>query len=192
MDIFSTYLYETKNEELADRLLKPCKDVLKKIKQNTRYINGKTTYYNQGIIKEYKIFNLLYEFIDKHFNRYLEIIGCNGENTKFVITDIWISEMNKNAIHGIHTHTPYSIISGNFYINVPNNSADIVFKSYEMFNDVFTSLVKTKDNKYNSNSFFMKAEKGKMLLWPSNLPHEVPLNNSNGRIAISFNIGKAT
>jgi len=189
MEIFSTLLQIDKDELVADKILDVCKKILSETPLDDRYKFGKTTFFNLELIEKYKEeFNPLYNFIFKNAFEYCSKLEMkNISNIK--INAIWISEMYKYGSHKIHSHNNYSELSGNFYVDVKPNSADIVFNRHEFMSDPLTDYEYENYTKYNSNEWKIPAEKGKILIWKSDIPHSVDLNMSDSRIAISFNLG---
>jgi|TARA_B100000131_G_scaffold162261_1_gene156935 uncharacterized protein (TIGR02466 family) len=90
-----------------------------------------------------------------------------------------------------HYH-PRSTLSGVLWIKTPDNSGDILFESPHEFNrfnelDCYTDEFKNETNFYNTYRFSPKE--GKMLIFPSDLQHQVNPNKSKeDRISYSFNI----
>lgn len=188
MNIFPTYLHINNNLNLANNLLPVCKQILSEINFNKDYPNGKTTYFNMNVINKYNHFEELYDYISKELNTFLSDMKVNHNNLKLKIQDIWLSEMYRNGFHPLHTHSPGSIISGNFYVYTQENSADLIFRRPDWDTDPF-KLLGVETSEYTSHLYKLKAETGKIVMWKSDLPHEVKNNQSDCRIAISFNIG---
>ena len=187
MNIFPTYLHIDNNLNLANKLLPICKELLSNIDLNENYPNGKTSYFDNTILNKYN-FKELNDYIAKELNTFFDNINVSHINIKLKINDIWVSEMYKNGFHPLHTHSPGSIISGNFYVSSPKNSADLIFRRPDWNTDPF-KLLNLENNEYTSNLYKLKAETGKLIMWKSDLLHEVINNQSSSRIAISFNIG---
>ena len=187
MNIFPTYLHIDNNLNLANKLLPICKELLSNIDLNENYPNGKTSYFDNTILNKYN-FKELNDYIAKELNTFFDNINVSHINIKLKINDIWVSEMYKNGFHPLHTHSPGSIISGNFYVSSPENSADLIFRRPDWNTDPF-KLLNLENNEYTSNLYKLKAETGKLIMWKSDLLHEVINNQSSSRIAISFNIG---
>ena len=188
MDLFTTYIQIDKDELVADKVLAASKKVLSETPVDDRYEFGKTTFYNQNLIEKYnEEFKPLYDFILKNAFEYCNKIGLkNISNIK--IKSIWISEMYKYGSHKLHSHNNYSELSGNFYVDVKPNSSDIIFNRHEFIADPLTKYEYENYNQYNYNEWRMPAEKGKILIWKSDLPHSVDFNKSDSRIAVSFNL----
>tara|TARA_Y100001937_G_scaffold126412_1_gene195630 strand:- start:616 stop:1203 length:588 start_codon:yes stop_codon:yes gene_type:complete len=187
MDLFTTYLQRDKNESIADDVLEPCKSILSKVKKDDRYQYGKTSYYDISLWNEQNDkFNSLYDFIFKNAFAYCEKLQILNVE-KVSVQSIWVSEMYKYGQHKVHGHAGYCDLSGNFYVHVEPNSADIIFHRHEFINDPMDFKFK-EYTRYNSNEWRFPAEKGGILIWKSDLPHSVDLNMSSSRIAISFNL----
>lgn len=112
-----------------------------------------------------------------------------NENYKIKMQNLWINENYKNCINAQHVH-PRSNFSGIYYVQVPENSGELVFtrgdKSVTMMldNDMFAK------NDLSFNSIFkIQPLKNQMILFPSHLIHGVlPNNNDEPRISVAFNV----
>ena len=95
---------------------------------------------------------------------------------------------NFNTLH----HHPNCNLSGVLWIKASKNSGNIVFESPEIFNrykelDSYSDEFRCNSNAYMS--YYFTPKEGNILIFPSNLHHEVRENKSNGdRISYSFNI----
>ena len=90
-----------------------------------------------------------------------------------------------------HCH-PISDLSGVLWIKAPKNSGNIVFESPEIFNRYRELDSYSDEFRYDSNvymTYYFTPKEGNILIFPSNLQHEVKENKSNeDRISYSFNI----
>ena len=85
--------------------------------------------------------------------------------------EFWFNAATNGESTGMHNHNEHAILSGVFYLKIPKNSANLFFKSGK------------------NNDLEMEVETGKMILFPSELDHYVPLNKSSEtRISLSFNL----
>ena len=90
-----------------------------------------------------------------------------------------------------HSH-PRSHLSGVLWIKTPKNCGNIVFESPEIFNryqelDSYSDEFRSNSNNYMTYYFIPKE--GNVLIFSSNLQHEVKENKSDeDRISYSFNI----
>ena len=95
---------------------------------------------------------------------------------------------NFNTLH----HHPNCNLSGVLWIKTPENCGNIVFESPEIFNRYKELDSYSDEFKHNSNvymTYYFPPKEGSILIFPSNLQHEVKENKSNeDRISYSFNI----
>jgi len=113
---------------------------------------------------------------------YLDFVGKKYKK-KFSILNLWININGYNTLNETHTH-PGSYISGVFYVRGGDKQGDICFENPLKYINQYI---------YGVPSFFefdinYKPETGKLLLFPSSLPHSVLPNETNiDRISIAFN-----
>jgi uncharacterized protein (TIGR02466 family) len=188
MDLFKYYLHTNTDEKLAEYLYPFSKQLLSETPLDERYPEGKTTYFYQNkpslLKKELKTF---YQFIFENAKQYLNIMEVDTKKYTVELNTVWFSEMYKNGLHEIHVHQGDDI-SGNFYIYTEQGSSNIRFYRPDFHYNTFTNIKFEKNNSYNSNIWEIPPEKGRLLMWQSNLLHSVERNLTNSRIAISFNL----
>ena len=173
IDLFRTTLYTNENVELAKSLLEPCKTVLKETSFHEDYLYGKTTFFDDDLLKKHndKFINF-YKYVSQQALIYIKQLKLDLKpETKLKFTSVWISEMYKHGSHGSHTHHG-SFLSGNYDYNF----------------DPFCEVSKKEENPTNNYMVPYKVEEGHLLLWKANVPHSVPQNHSDSRITISFNL----
>ena len=138
------------------------------------------TQYNQSTLEYIRE----WDFIFKDFN------------PNFFIPELWINISPPGAYQEIHHHilspttgfSPYPLFSGVFYIDVKENSGDLVLKSPTSQNLNNIPLTPKHKNKFN-----ITPKNQNLILFPSFLEHLVSQNKSNqDRISISFNIKYTT
>ena len=123
--------------------------------------------------------------IEKQANSFAkEIELCQ----KVKLRNLWININGYKDLNTRHTH-PNCLISGVFYVKVPDESSRIRF-FHPSFHLMMREWRKTlKFNNYTSSIWDINPQKGRLLLFPSWLEHEVSANLSQeNRISISFNI----
>jgi uncharacterized protein (TIGR02466 family) len=105
------------------------------------------------------------------------------------ITNMWANITNPNSRGNMHVH-PNCLLSGLVYIKTPKNCGPTMFASPRR-------LLKNLEPKYlqkndlNSDFIIIPAEKGRMLIWPSHIPHAVErgtADETEDRITLPFNI----
>jgi len=114
-------------------------------------------------------------------------IGCNFDTD---LNTLWYNVNRKHNYNQTHNH-PNSVVSGVYYLETPKDSGRIVFDtpdkglSYNFFNNSLFS----KFNEYNSSKYYIKPNKGLLILFPSHIDHYVePNNNDEPRISLAFNV----
>jgi uncharacterized protein (TIGR02466 family) len=104
------------------------------------------------------------------------------------ITNMWANIANPNRRHSMHMH-PNCLLSGLVYIKTPKHCGPTVFASPRMLTKNLEPAY-FKKNEFNSDVFIIPAEKGRMLIWPSHVPHAVEqgtANETEERIVVAFN-----
>jgi len=124
--------------------------------------------------------------IHAHICKYqLEICGMEMQN--FYITDSWIARTPPGGKHIVHNH-PNSILSGTFYLSVPNNSALVFYSEVEMFKNFKFWFDYSKETDYNRTAYRIPVQNSDIIIFPSWLNHGVEVNQSTeDRIVIGFN-----
>jgi uncharacterized protein (TIGR02466 family) len=105
------------------------------------------------------------------------------------ITNMWANIANPNRRHNMHMH-PNCFLSGLVYIKTPQNCGPTAFASPRFLSKNLEPSY-FKKNDLNSDVFIMPAEKGRMVIWPSHMPHAVEqgtANETEERIVVAFNI----
>lgn len=188
MDLFTREIHNVFNKELAKELYPTCREILDNTKEDSRYLFGKTTFWQQSIMKEnmYK-FNNFFKFVDREAKKFLDKLDIDIEDKEIHITDFWVSEMYKGGSHSTHVHSPENHLSGNFYIHAEPNSSNIVF-TRDMHGDLLHFIKRKKLTKYNTTEWSFPPEPGRLLMWESDLMHSVEQNQSDSRISLTFNL----
>ena len=121
-------------------------------------------------------------FIEAKLHKFVTEIMASTD--KLVITQSWLNKNKKGESHHEHVH-PNSMVSGVWYPQIHEQLPPIQFRSRGQ-RDV--SLQTEKYNTFNSATFLLPMKRGELILFPSNLTHSVPVNNSEEeRISLSFN-----
>ena len=121
-------------------------------------------------------------FIETKLNQFVSQIY--GSDDRLVITQSWLNRNGKGESHHEHTH-PNSMISGVWYPQIHEQLPPIEFRNRSQ-RDVVLSI--QRYNTFNSQTFLLPIKRGELILFPSNLTHGVPPNQSDEeRISLSFN-----
>jgi uncharacterized protein (TIGR02466 family) len=112
-----------------------------------------------------------------------------GEKLPWSIKEIWVNVLEPGGRQAVHTHAN-SFISGVVYLTKSHPSANIVFHKNLGGNEfIFSNHNKrARIGPYNGSKWVMpEISAGDLVLFPSYLLHEVPTNQGEQRISISFN-----
>jgi uncharacterized protein (TIGR02466 family) len=126
--------------------------------------------------------NKIKNFCGESITKYTEKI-LNSKQ-RLVITQCWTNKNPPGAKHHEHVH-PNSIVSGVFFFKIGGKLPPIQFaKSIQGA----MKLDPVKYNNVNAESFLLPCVPGELILFPSNLKHAVPINQSTEtRYSMSFN-----
>ena len=122
------------------------------------------------------------QFIEVKLKEY--VVNIMGSDSEMVITQSWLNKNGKGESHHEHKH-PNSMISGVWYPQIHEKLPPIQFRTIRQ-RDV--SLSTKKYNHFNGATFMLPLRKGELIIFPSDLIHSVPANQSDeDRISLSFN-----
>jgi len=121
----------------------------------------------------------------------LEEFGAHlfGETLDWSIKELWANVLEKGGQQSLHNHAN-SFISGVIYLTQPHPSTHLIFhKAIGTPNFVFSNQHQTtKFGPYNGGKWMIpKLSPGDLVLFPSYLLHEVPINHGERRITLAFN-----
>lgn len=136
-------------------------------------------------------------FFEPSFAKYYDFIFRHIMNSlpyptaRVGMGNMWININLRGDYNEIHDH-PDSLLSGVFWIKIPENSGVIEFKSPKSFPYHFLYQNAHPQLKKECNydiSVQAIPREGTILLFPSDLEHKVTSNESNeDRISIAFNL----
>jgi len=148
---------------------------------NTNKIHYNRQSKNTFVLDDPELANVR-EWIKSKIYKFASEIMCSKD--ELVITQSWINKSGKGESHHEHVH-PNSMISGVWYPVINEQLPPIQFRSRAQ-RDV--SLSTDKYNNFNSATFLLPMKMGELIIFPSNLTHSVPANQSETeRISLSFN-----
>ena len=105
-----------------------------------------------------------------------------------VITSAWLNVNNsRQCMNSEHIHG--DVFSGVFYVKCPDGSGKLSIKNLAM-NGMWEGLeFVSQKNQFTSELVRIEPSEGKIILFPSYLPHSVETNDHDDeRISISFNV----
>jgi len=124
------------------------------------------------------------KFILEESNNYIKIIYDPISKIECEITQSWLNLSKTNDSHPFHWH-PNSFLSGLLYIKANKKFDKIMFHKFEYEQIKIHSPIK---NEYNCEEVLFAVETGDIVMFPSKIPHSVPMVDSNYRVSLAFNI----
>lgn len=130
------------------------------------------------------------ELVDIIMRESAQILDIHAiKRSSHYISNMWANIAHPNRRHAMHVH-PNCLFSGVVYIKTPKNCGPIMFVSPRQLSKNLEPTFMQK-NEFNSDVFVIPPEKGRMLIWPSHVPHAVEegsADDSQDRIVVAFNI----
>lgn len=122
--------------------------------------------------------NYIQSYIDYYWNNVIE-----AKDSNLYITQSWTNYTKTGENHHHHVHQN-SILSGIFYLNEGDENVNL-YNS----NTIFRVSPKIKEhNVYNSNSWSLPTLKNKLIIFPSDVRHDVENQKiDRTRITLAFN-----
>ena len=152
------------------------------LNQKTRVNQGNKCSINNRVLDDKNI-SKLKAFINNSLFKYFEDIYATNSKVEPYVTQSWLNYTKENEFHHRHNHSN-SFISGVFYVQATSKKDKIYF-----FKDKYEQLTLStvSYNPYNSSSWWFKVETNDLIIFPSNLTHEVANVVGKERISLSFN-----
>ena len=120
----------------------------------------------------------LADWILKSMQEYSEEVL--GWDEKLQFSQTWLTYKLPGQKHEVHTH-PNSLLAGVFYYEVYDNYPAIEFHTpvISLGRSTLQPKLKNPNNsKYLKESASFSPQNNNLIIFPSNLPHSVPVNNS--------------
>ena len=178
VDIFPTPIYQADlNFNIPELVDKINEQGLRYRRSEYNMVSENTNLLDLDAFKELK------EEILKHLDSFLTEIGYVHDSV--YLTTSWLNINPPGGRHHLHTH-PNSLISGIYYVDVPENSGNMVFVKTP--SQIIDPADVNNLTKYSSDTVVMPSCTNRLFLFPSQLYHYVETNTSKyERLGISFN-----
>ncbi len=139
------------------------------------------------LVGRFPEFARLERLIGRHAAAFARELSWEMRGTKPVCDSLWVNVMPEGGSHSSHIHRN-SVISGTYYVAVPEGAGRIVFEDPRLAMLMAAPLRKAQAPRQLRTHLSETPKSGTLLLWESWLRHEVPLNRAQGhRISVSFN-----
>lgn len=159
--------------------------------EELEFVDQQLTHKNMGnttsddrYVLTHRTMVLLYEFVQSCVSEYFHAVYEPKNKVSLRVTQSWFNYSKPGEWHHKHAH-PNSLVSGVLYMKAVKDSDKIYFHK-----DDYRQLdVHTENyNLYNSRSWWLSVETGKLMLFPSSLTHSVePVQANDTRISLAFN-----
>jgi uncharacterized protein (TIGR02466 family) len=187
IDIFKSSIFKTevKNENHINYF----KKILdKEMKSNKgRVLSNKGGYQTNDIssIKDNKVYE---DIFIKPAIELIKNLNCSKSDIEINLDNFWINSNNKNDYNIMHNH-PKANLSGVYYIEVPNDSGNLIFQNHNLLANGINNNYNFFDNPNFYTYFTIMPKKYDLILFPAELLHFVTPNTSNKkRISVAFNL----
>ncbi len=192
--LFVTPLYESRieDEALTNDLARSIRAISHDDQAGRRWSRqhryaGYTSYASlNDLPKRDPVFASLAKLIAKRAAKFAD--ACEFDLVRKPRLDsLWVNLLKPGGHHSGHIH-PHSIISGTFYVEVPDNSGSIRFEDPRL-PLLMAAPPRRKDAPQQLQPFIsIEPRSGLLLMWESWLRHEVlPGTGRGDRLSISFN-----
>lgn len=171
-----------------DEILNFCYDTRKK-DPNGRQMSNVGGWQSQDIAPgEHTELDKLVDAIYLRTDFCLSTYGFRPGSLKMEIGNMWININGENDVNMVHIHNG-SFLSGCYYVKASKDSGQITF--YKNFAEDFaiTSVAPIdRFTQVSGSTAKYPARAGRLVMFPSWLPHGVTPNHDDERISIAFNI----
>lgn len=172
---------------LCDRLEKTIRDLRKSGNGNSSPKGASPAYMTTDNLHTMPEMKELVDVIMQESGKVLDTYAIKRDS--HYITDMWANITHPNHRQNMHVH-PNCLLSGLVYIKTPLSCGPTMFTSPRKFTKSLEPRYLQR-NDINTDTFISPAEKGRMLLWPSHMPHAVEqgtADETEERIVIAFNV----
>ena len=190
--LFATPLYEARVDdtallsELAHSIRSLAQDDAAGIRWSREHgYKGYTSYASlDDLPRRDPAFDELKRLLTKHAAAFAKELAWD---VKPKLDSLWVNLLKGGGHHSAHIH-PHAILSGTFYVEVPEQSGAIRFEDPRM-PMMMAAPVRRVDAPEPLRPFIdVEPEAGLLLLWESWLRHEVrPHAGKSERLSVSFN-----
>ena len=171
------------------------RNLTEKEEETFKRVVSEGTYANQGNVTTTESYILdtnielknLKTFFEEAIKTYVDTFNPTN-SIEFYITQSWLNITEKNQYHHRHIH-PNSIISGVFYLScIDNDKIQFHMHEHQAMNFLLNVFDIENYNENNSHTVWYWVEPLDLVLFPSHLIHDVPINETDQqRMSLSFN-----
>lgn len=194
LDLFPTPLFVDFQKDLAKKILPVAEEYISKFgkpfRGNINYIStyniDAATVSQRGDQRFFELSYYLHQSAKQYFNDH-KVDPARWKFNPYYL----FNKSTDGGEHQNHAH-PDCILSGVFYLKVPENSSPIIFqdpRDYYKFVSYPPIFGDTSEKYKLLSEYVINPQEGMILMWPSWLEHAVPKSKiSEERIAVAFNL----
>ena len=188
-ELFSTPVWADSLNSVTDQDLLAIKEYCLQLASTTmsEQFSNNGGYHSQAYAVEQLVDTPLAVLVDPITDKVNECMVNLGSDKKLRLSSVWFHINGQGHYNDIHAHG--GVLSGSFYVSVPDNEASIFFsRALDIKNYFYGSIGCRPISDLTASEFDFKPSERALVVFPSWLPHGVRPNQSNQeRISISFN-----
>ena len=186
--LFPTLFYETRvdDADLLEEIDASCRGLAKEDRAGRAWskehgYRGYTSYASLADLPQRDpVFADLKRVLDRHVAAFARDLQLDLAGRKLKLDSLWVNVMKPGGTHSGHLH-PHSVVSGTFYIAVPQGSGALKLEDPRL---AMLMAAPTRPDTF----VYAEPQVGSLFLWESWLRHEVmPSAAKTERISVSFN-----
>lgn len=149
---------------------------------------GYTSYASLDDLPErFPEFAELKKHLDKAAAKYAKALHWDMDGLKLVLDAIWVNVLGEGGHHSGHIH-PGSVISGTYYVRVPEGAGRIKFEDPRLAMMMAAPQLADEAPETARRFVYVTPAEETCLMWESWLRHEVVAGDTDeARISVSFN-----
>jgi len=189
--IFADFLGESILENINNSSLKTFILALKK-KDKGRIVSNYGGWQSKDLSLQENVLKDLLTEIEKNLVPFEQVLRLRKE-FKLKVANLWANVNGAGSINFPHIH-PGSVLSGVYYVTLPENSGSLRLINPNLFNFVSLAFLGGLETftegpcVFTTEHTLHKSKPGGLLIFPSHLSHYVlPNLSKQKRISISFN-----
>ena len=186
--LFPTLFYETQvdDADLLEEIDASCRGLAREDRAGRAWskehgYRGYTSYASLADLPQRDpAFADLKRVLDRHVAAFARDLQLDLAGRKLKLDSLWVNVMKPGGTHSGHLH-PHSVVSGTFYIAVPQGSGALKLEDPRL---AMLMAAPTRPDTF----VYAEPQVGSLFLWESWLRHEVmPSSAKAERISVSFN-----
>jgi uncharacterized protein (TIGR02466 family) len=149
---------------------------------------GYTSYASLDDLPErFPEFAALKKHLDKAAAKFAAALHWDMDGLKLELDAIWVNVLGEGGHHSGHIH-PGSVISGTYYVRVPEGAGRIKFEDPRLAMMMAAPQVDADAPETARRFVYVTPREGHCLMWESWLRHEVVAGETEeARLSVSFN-----